>query len=115
MKAHYDKLARWTQSKDPEVWREWLKDPEHNIFAASEVYKSQGLGAWTAYTTGAYIPFLNRLDKITIAEPDLKPKTSKSQVTVGSFSGTVAGIAILVLAVVVGLVLIMGGMRNAQA
>lgn len=59
MKAHADKLRRWTGSDDPAVWERWLKDPENNIFAASQVYKSQGLGAWTGYTSGKYKQYLD--------------------------------------------------------
>jgi hypothetical protein len=33
---------------------DWLKDPMHNAQAAKVIYNAQGLGAWEAYTNGAY-------------------------------------------------------------
>jgi hypothetical protein len=66
MYAHGDKLAQWTGSRDINVWRTWLQNPENNIYAAAQVYKSQGLGAWTAYTKGLYVPYLYRLSSLTV-------------------------------------------------
>lgn len=37
---------------------EWLKNPANNAQAGYEIYKSQGLHAWTVYTTGAYRQYL---------------------------------------------------------
>lgn len=37
-----------------------LSDPEYNARAAVAVYRSQGLGAWTTYTSGAYRRFLGQ-------------------------------------------------------
>lgn len=37
-----------------------LKDPVFNASAAYSIYKSQGLGAWTAYSSGAYRSFLGK-------------------------------------------------------
>jgi hypothetical protein len=42
-----------------------LSDPMYNAQAAVAVEKSQGLGAWTTYTSGAYKQYLNQPDKIT--------------------------------------------------
>lgn len=36
-----------------------LRDPRVNAAAAMRVYRSQGLGAWTVYNTGAYRPYLD--------------------------------------------------------
>lgn len=58
--AHYPKLKNWTKSNDMTVWKEWLKNPDNNIFAASQVYHSQGLGAWTVYKTGAYKQYMGQ-------------------------------------------------------
>lgn len=44
--AHISEHPNWTV--------DWLKDPLHNAQAAKIVYNSQGLGAWEAYTNGAY-------------------------------------------------------------
>lgn len=44
--AHISEHPNWTVA--------WLKDPAHNAQAAKTVYNSQGLGAWEAYTSGAY-------------------------------------------------------------
>lgn len=58
--AHGKKLEKWTGSKDPAVWYEWLKVPDNNIFAASQVYHSQGLGAWSVYKSGKYKQWLGQ-------------------------------------------------------
>lgn len=58
--AHYPKLKNWTKSGDMEVWKTWLKNPDNNIFAASQVYHSQGLGAWSVYTSGAYKQYMGQ-------------------------------------------------------
>jgi hypothetical protein len=42
VKAH----PSWTQA--------WLKNPLNNAIAAKSILNSQGLGAWEAYTNGAY-------------------------------------------------------------
>lgn len=51
----------WLQINQPEHVKAhpnwtvaWLQDPMHNAQAAKVVYQSQGLGAWEAYTSGAY-------------------------------------------------------------
>lgn len=62
--AHSDKLERWTGSNSPDVWHDYLTNPEKNVFAASEVYKSQGLGAWTVYTSGGYRQYLDSSDAV---------------------------------------------------
>jgi len=41
-----------------------LTDPLYNAQAAVAVEKSQGLGAWTTYTSGAYSAYLGKADKI---------------------------------------------------
>lgn len=56
--SHADKLKKWTGSSNRQDWVNWLQDPDNNAYAASQVYKSQGLGAWTAYNTGAYKSYL---------------------------------------------------------
>ena len=56
--SHRRELEQWTGSKDVKDWIEWLQNAENNIYAAAQVYKSQGLGAWTTYKTGAYKKYL---------------------------------------------------------
>jgi hypothetical protein len=46
VKAH----PTWTQG--------WLKDPGNNAKAAKAIYDTQGLRAWTVYTSGAYKKYL---------------------------------------------------------
>lgn len=48
--VNYRAHTQWSASQ--------LKDPETNAGAAAQVYKSQGLGAWTTYTNGAYKRFI---------------------------------------------------------
>jgi hypothetical protein len=65
--AHWDKLQKHTGSSDRSVWEDWLKDVNNNIFMASEVYKSQGLGAWTMYRNQMYRQYLDNLDELYIS------------------------------------------------
>lgn len=67
--AHWDKLARWTGSRDRNAWEDWLKNPDNNIMAASQVYRSQGLGAWTMYTNGGYKQYLDQTLAAAGADP----------------------------------------------
>jgi TP901 family phage tail tape measure protein len=68
MPAHADKLRRVTGSDNPEDWIRYLQDPYKNIYMAYEVYKSQGLGAWTVYKKGTYKPYLDILDRLEIGK-----------------------------------------------
>jgi hypothetical protein len=56
--VHGDILTAMTGSSDPNFWVKWLTVPINNINAAIAVYHSQGLGAWTTYTNGAYLAYL---------------------------------------------------------
>lgn len=58
--SHGPKLQNWTKTDDRNVWESWLKVPDNNIMAASAVYHSQGLGAWTVYNTGAYKQYMGQ-------------------------------------------------------
>lgn len=58
--AHASKLIKWTSSNDRNVWVNWLSNLDNNIYAASQVYHSQGLGAWTMYTNGGYRAYLGQ-------------------------------------------------------
>ena len=58
--AHKDKLKKHTGSDSVETWINWLKLPDNNIRLASEVYHSQGLGAWTVYNEGIYNKYLGQ-------------------------------------------------------
>ena len=35
------------------------ENPELNVRYAYQIYKSQGLSAWVAYTSGSYLKFMN--------------------------------------------------------
>ena len=39
-------------------WRAWLFNPHNNAVAALNIYQSQGLGAWSTYTSGAWLNYL---------------------------------------------------------
>ena len=56
--AHSDKLERWTSSTDKNIWITWLSNLDNNIYAASQVYFSQGLGAWAMYRNKVYQQYL---------------------------------------------------------
>lgn len=64
--AHWDKLQKFTGVRNLEKWEEWLKEPEFNAFMAAQVYKSQGLNAWTCYRTGAYRQYLDKALEIPV-------------------------------------------------
>lgn len=123
MYAHGDKLAQWTGSRDINVWRQWLQNPENNIYAAAQVYKSQGLGAWTAYKKGLYIPYLDRLTSLTVkggngqGGPYLAGDTGQETVGKTSTLSPVAlagGVVILALVLAAGVaMMVTGGLRSA--
>ena len=50
-----------------------LNSPLYNAQAAVAVYNSQGLGAWTTYTNGAYKQFLPVSSKATVQNPITRP------------------------------------------
>lgn len=58
--AHTEELKRWTGSSNRDDWICWLSNLDNNIYAASQVYKSQGLHAWTMYFNGGYKQFLGQ-------------------------------------------------------
>ncbi|HBC94306.1 MAG TPA: hypothetical protein DCZ10_15765 [Pelotomaculum sp.] len=66
--AHGPKLAAWTGSNDRNVWISWLKNLDNNIYAASQVYFSQGLGAWSMYKNGGYKPYLGQNKTVTYGD-----------------------------------------------
>lgn len=47
--AHLSEHPTWTPA--------WLKNPLNNATAAKTVLQAQGLGAWEAYTNGAYLKY----------------------------------------------------------
>lgn len=63
--AHADKLQSWTGSSNRDVWISWLSNLDNNIYAGAEVYKSQGLGAWTMYRNGGYRQYLGQNNTVT--------------------------------------------------
>jgi len=88
MPAHADKLTKWTGSNDKNDWITWLSNPDNNIYAASQVYKSQGLGAWTMYKNGGYKPYVDKNLTVkqttaTAAQPQ-KPLVEGGTITQGS-------------------------------
>lgn len=65
--AHYPRLRELTGSSDPCVWAAWLFDPDNSARIAREIYDRQGFSAWTAYNTGAYIPFQDEAAYVVFA------------------------------------------------
>lgn len=55
-----------------------LSDPSYNAKAAVSIYHSQGLGAWTTYTSGAYLSYMGN------AAPPAVPPGSRAPATAGS-------------------------------
>ncbi|MBI5117602.1 hypothetical protein HZA56_14085 [Candidatus Poribacteria bacterium] len=45
-------VAEWRGTCDQ------LKDPEFNVDIAYRIYQGQGMSAWSAYTSGAYLKYL---------------------------------------------------------
>jgi len=58
--AHAGELRQWTGSSKTDDWINWLSGLDNNIYAAAQVYKSQGLGAWTMYFNGGYKQYLGK-------------------------------------------------------
>jgi hypothetical protein len=56
--VHSAYLTQVTGSSNPCIWKQWLFSPANNATAAASVYRSQGFGAWTTYTSGAYAAHL---------------------------------------------------------
>lgn len=58
--AHAGELQQWTGSSNRDEWISWLSNLDNNIYAAAQVYKSQGLHAWTMYFNGTYKQYLGQ-------------------------------------------------------
>jgi hypothetical protein len=58
--AHGEEIASYSGSYDRESWKDWLKDPDNNIFAAAQIYQGSGLSAWTKFNDGSYKDFLGQ-------------------------------------------------------
>ena len=88
--AHKDKLAKWTSSLDKNVWITWLSNLDNNIYAASQVYFSQGLGAWTMYRNKGYQKFLGLNKEVSFTSVASTQNTSKSPSTSASLESFVS-------------------------
>ena len=53
-KVHWDKVPGETLEEK----KEWLKIPENNVIIAKFILATQGKRAWSAYSSGAYLKFL---------------------------------------------------------
>lgn len=85
VKAH----PSWSQA--------WLKVPLNNARAAKVIYNSQGLGAWEAYTNGAYKKYYGGTVVQASVEDDLgnllAPGASQLGEALGSGTGSLAMVA----------------------
>lgn len=64
-----------------------MTDPEANAKEAVKIYKSQGLSAWTTYTSGAYKKFLK--SGVSAVTTGLTGSTSNTNATDASLTGDV--------------------------
>lgn len=73
-----------------------LLNPQVNAEAAVAKYKSQGLGAWTTYQSGAYKQFLqgNVTPNATGASYTAQPASLTSSIASGALSGIMSGFGI---------------------
>lgn len=56
--VHAATIAARAGTSDPCQWIPWLFNPLNNAALAYSVYSTQGFGAWTTYTTGAWLGYL---------------------------------------------------------
>lgn len=99
--AYPDRTARWN-----------LLDPLANAQAARSVYQSQGLGAWSTYTDGSYRSYLAQVERDlsgwTPAQCTGSGAAGSSSASplgiasaAASFGGTIGGIGMVLLGVVI--------------
>lgn len=76
----YPYLETMTGSQDPCTWAAWLKHPTNAARAAAHVLRTQGLGAWSTYTSGCYRAHLAAAAAIVAeaAGTDLVPGTGST-------------------------------------
>jgi len=75
--SHKDKLIRATGSTNRDDWVAWLQDPWNNIKMAAEIYKSQGLKAWTVYKKETYKPYVGRVEGRPVKMLDISTSPGK--------------------------------------
>ena len=98
--AHYPYLRSATGSASPCSWATWLYNPGNCALAALAVYRSQGLGAWTTYQTGAWRAYLPQAQAAVAA---VQPPPARGGGVLSSLPAAtpvVAGIGVAILAVV---------------
>lgn len=108
--AHWPKLVSWTGSTNRADWVTWLKNPDNNIYAASEVYKSQGLGAWSVYNNGSYKAYLGQNQTGTATSSGTLQPTLAG-IALPAFSWT-DGLPEKIILIVIGVLIIYLGARK---
>lgn len=104
--AHYAMVAGLSgiPASNPCGQAAWLADYTNAARAAYAVYRSQGLGAWTTYNTGAYLQYLGQAQAAVEAIAGLSktvpgpvpslPQSGASPAYIGGFVA-IGGIALL--------------------
>lgn len=65
--ANHGLVASLSGLGDPCSMAAWLADYGNAARAAYAIYRSQGLGAWTTYNTGAYLGYLSQAQQALVA------------------------------------------------
>ena len=86
--VHSAYLARVTGSPNPCTWVQWLMDPLNNAKAAEDIYQSQGLAAWSTYSSGAWAGYIGAAQSAVQAAGSAaaSPTTSSASPTTATVS-----------------------------
>ena len=87
--AHFAMIASLSgiPASNPCGQAQWLADYQNCAKAALAVYQSQGLGAWTTWTTGAYLPYLAQAQASVSALVGSVQKSTNTGTTTATFIG----------------------------
>jgi hypothetical protein len=64
---HAAYLTAATGSSSACVWARWLSNPVNNAAAALAVYRGQGLSAWSTYTGGQWMEYLQAAQPVAVS------------------------------------------------
>ena len=106
-------LTKWTGSTNVFDWVTWLENSSNNVWAAAQVYKIQGLTAWTTYKTGAYLQFMGGSGQTEVNAGNLAStaQTDQSIVATPSSMSNIASIVVFAVLLLLSIFIVFYGVK----